>query len=100
MGGFFNQAKDLMKLQKEAKAMQKKMQKIKLEGLSDDELVRIEMDGTQEIKDIVIDDSLLNVESKRELIRGLKQASKSAQKKLQKAMMKDMDMSQIKNMLG
>jgi len=100
MGGFINQAKDMYKMQKEARAMQKKMKQIKLIGLSDDELISIEMDGTQEIKDISIDDSLLNIESKRELLRGLKQAAKSAQKKLQKAMMKDMDLSQIKDMLS
>jgi len=100
MGGFINQAKDMYKMQKEARAMQKKMKLIKLVGLSDDELISIEMDGTQEIKDISIDDSLLSIESKRELLRGLKQAAKAAQKKLQKAMMKDMDLSQIKDMLS
>ncbi|MEI7579150.1 MAG: YbaB/EbfC family nucleoid-associated protein [bacterium] len=100
MAGIFNQAKDLFKLQKEARAMQKKMKAIRLTGLSDDELVTISIDGTQEILDLTIADELLNPESKRDLIRGIKQATKNAQQKLQKEMMKDMDMSQIKNMLG
>jgi DNA-binding YbaB/EbfC family protein len=100
MGGFFNQAKDLYKLQKEARTMQKKMKQIKISGLSDDEYISVVMDGTQEIEEINIDDSLLSPDKKRELIRSFKQAFKDAQRKLQKEMMKDKDISQIKNMLG
>lgn len=100
MAGIFNQAKDLIKLQREAKAMQKKMKQIKVYGLSDDELIKVTMDATQEIEEIEIADELVNVDSKRELIRGLKQAYKDAQKKIQKEMVKDMDMDKLKGMLG
>jgi DNA-binding protein YbaB len=100
MGGFFNQAKDMYNLQKEARAMQKKMKKLKIKGLSDDELIEVVINGTQEIEEIEIADSLLKIESKRELVKGIKQALKDAQKKLQKEMMKDMDINQLKGMLG
>jgi DNA-binding YbaB/EbfC family protein len=100
MGGAFNQLKDLYKLQKEARAMQKKMKGITITGLSDDELVSITIDGTQEIQEMEISDELVNPEKKRDLIKDIKQAIKDAQKRLQKELMKDMDMNQIKGMLG
>lgn len=100
MAGMFNQAKDLYKLQKEAREMQKKMKKIRVTGMSDDELVSITLNGTQDIEEIELSDEIMGEDNKKNLIKGIKQAMKDAQKKLQKEMMKDMDMSQIKNMLG
>jgi DNA-binding protein YbaB len=100
MAGMFNQAKELYKLQKEAREMQKKMKAIKVEGLSDDEMVKVIMDGTQEIIEIEIDDEMMSVDLKKELVKSLKQGLKDAQKQVQKQMMKDMDISQLKNMLG
>lgn len=100
MAGFLNQAKDLYKLQKEARTMQKKMKQIRIKGISDNEDVEVYIDGTQEIEDIVIADDLMSVENKKNLIKSLKQALKDAQKKLQKEMVKDMDVSQLKNMFG
>jgi DNA-binding YbaB/EbfC family protein len=98
--GMFDQIKDLYKLQKEAKEMQKKMKQIMVEGYSDDEDVKIKMNGLQEIESIEIDDELMSVENKKELIKAFIQAVKDAQKRLQKEMAKDMDVSQIKSMLG
>jgi len=100
MAGAFNQLKDLYKLQKEARAMQKKMKAVHVTGLSDDELVSVSINGTQEIEEIEIHDELLSPENKRDLVKDIKQAVKDAQKRLQKELMKDMDMSQIKGMLG
>lgn len=96
----FGQAKDLLKLQKEAREMQKKMKQLRVVGESDDERVRITVNGTQEVEDIEIADDLMNVDSKKDLIKGVKAALKDSQKKLQKEMMKDMDISQLRNMLG
>lgn len=87
-------------MQREAKAMQKQMKQLHVDGYSDDDLVKIVMNGTQEIEEIEIDDQLLDVDSKRELVRDLKQALKSAQKALQKEMMKDMDLDKLRQMLG
>lgn len=96
----FDQIKDLYKLQKEAKEMQKKMKQIMVDGFSDDEDVKIRMNGLQEIESIDIDDDLINVENKKDLTKAIIQAVKDAQKRLQKEMAKDMDVSQIKSMLG
>ena len=96
----FGQAKDLLKLQKEAREMQKKMKQLRVVGESDDERVRITVNGTQEVEDIEIADDLMNADSKKDLIKGVKAALKDSQKKLQKEMMKDMDISQLRNMLG
>lgn len=98
--GMFDQLKDVYQLQKEAKEMQKKMKAITIDAYSDDEGVRIVMNGLQEIEDIEIDDELLSVENKRKLIKEFKEALKSGQKKLQKELSKGMDLSQLKNMLG
>lgn len=96
----FGQAKDLLKLQKEAREMQKKMKQLRVVGESDDERVKITVNGTQEVEDIEIADDLMNIDSKKDLIKGVKAALKDSQKKLQKEMMKDMDISQLRNMLG
>ncbi|HEX9804483.1 MAG TPA: YbaB/EbfC family nucleoid-associated protein [Candidatus Dojkabacteria bacterium] len=96
----FTQAKDLWKLQKEAREMQKKMKAIKISGMSDDEKVEVIIDGTQEILELFIDDAMMEVDKKNDLAKGVKQAIKDAQKKLQKEMMKDMDMDKMKSMLG
>jgi DNA-binding protein YbaB len=100
MSGLFGQMKDLYKLQKEAKEMQKKMKTMHITGYSDDENVKIVVNGLQEIEEMEINDSLMNVEHKKEMIRGIKEAVKDSQRKLQKDMTKDMDIDKIKGMLG
>jgi DNA-binding YbaB/EbfC family protein len=100
MGNPFGQMKDLYKMQKEARQMQKQMKALKISGLSDDELVEVIIDGTQEVQDIFIDDELLTTDKKSDLVKALKKALKDAQKKLQKEMMKDMDMDKMRGMLG
>lgn len=92
--------KDAYSMQKEARAMQKKMKQITVEGVSDDELVKVVINGLQDITDIEIHDELMTPENKKELVKGIKDAMKSAQKNLQKEMMKDFDMDSLKNMFG
>lgn len=96
----FAQAAELAKMQKEAKAMQKKLKATLVTGQSKDSLVKITLDGTQDLQDVVISESLLNPDSQRNLVKGIKQAFQSAQKELQREMMKDFDFSKIKGMLG
>ncbi len=100
MANVFSQAKDLYKMQKEARDMQKKMKKIVVMGTSKDDLVEVKMDGTNEITAINMDDSLLAPEMKEKLENDIKQALKDASKKLQKEMMKDFDLDKMKSMLG
>ena len=96
----FGKLKDLYKLQKEARQMQKKMKKIRISGLSKNEHVEIVINGTQEIEELDISDELLDQDRKDDLIKEFKQAMKDAQKKLQKEMAKDMDVDSLRNMLG
>jgi DNA-binding YbaB/EbfC family protein len=96
----FGKAKDLYAMQKEARAMQKQMKQLKVEGRSEDELVLILMNGVQEIENIEIHDELMDINEKNQLVKSLKQAWKDAQKNLQKEMMKDFDMDKLKGMLG
>lgn len=94
------QARDLARMQKEAKTMQKKLKATLVTGQSKDSAVSITINGAQEMEDIVISESLMNVESQRHLVKNIKQAYKAAQKLLQREMMKDFDFSKIKGMLG
>ena len=96
----FGKARDLYAMQKEARAMQKQMKQLKVEGKSEDELLTISMNGVQEIEEVVIHDELLGIENKNDLVKAIKQAWKDAQKNLQKEMMKDFDLEKIKGMLG
>jgi DNA-binding protein YbaB len=96
----FGKVGELYKLQKEARAMQKKMKAVIVDGESKSGEVVVRINGVNEVIDIDIDDSLLNVEEKDVLIKQLKQAFKSVQKKLQREMTKDMDISKLKGMMG
>jgi DNA-binding YbaB/EbfC family protein len=100
MANVFGQMKDLYKMQKEAKQMQKKMEKIKVTGESKDGKVRMYFNGAQELEDMTIDSSLLDSENQQKVVDGIKQAYKDFQKKLQKKMMGNFDMDQLKNMMG
>ena len=100
MANPFGQMKDLYKLQKEAKTMQKKMREQKIIGESKDAKVVIYMNGAQEFEDFEIDESLLSPEMFEVLKRNFDEAFKDYQKKLQKEMAKDFDMDKIKQMMG
>ena len=96
----FSQMKDLYRLQKEARKMQKQMKKMIVEGFSKDENIKVAINGIQELDDIEISEELLNPARKTDLVRGIKEAMKDASKKIQKEMAKDMDMDKMRSMLG
>jgi len=96
----FGQMKELYKLQKEARRMQKEMKKLSVEGYSKDELVRMVLNGLQEIEDMEIDESLLTPGNARALINAIKEAHRDASKEVQKEMAKGMDLDKMKSMLG
>lgn len=96
----FGQLKDMYKLQKEARKMQKEMKKKKVEGESKDGLIKVIINGAQEIEDIEIAEELLAPARKTDVTKGLKQAFKEASKKVQKEMAQDMDMDKMRSMLG
>lgn len=100
MANPFGQMKDLYAMQKEAKAMQKRLRQQKITGESKDGKVVIYMNGAQEFEDFDIDDSLLDPEMFSVLKKNFEEAFKDYQKKLQKEMAKDFDMDKLKGMLS
>lgn len=96
----FEQFKDLYKMQREAKKLQEDMRKIHVTGESRDGKLKMYYNGAQELEDMNIEDELMDPTMKDRLINDIKEAQKDFQKKLQKQAMKDIDMNQIKNMLG
>ena len=100
MANPFSQAKNLYKMQKEARAMQTKMKQVQVNGFSKNEQVEVVMNGANELENVLIDDALLSVEKKELLEKYILEAYKDAAKKLQKELMKDMDLDKMKSMLG
>ena len=92
--------KDLYKMQREAKAMQKKLREKTISGESKDGTVVVHMNGAQEFESVEIVDVLLDPSMLDKLNDAMKEAFKDAQKKLQKEMAKNMDLDSIKGMLG
>ena len=95
-----SQMKDLYKLQKEARRMQKEMKKLKITGQDKRDLITITINGLQEIEEIDIADELLSPERKVELVKAIKEALKDANKRVQREMAKNMDLNDIKSMFG
>lgn len=100
MANPFSQAKDLLKMQGEARKMQKEMKTKKFYGESNKSFVKVELNGTGDIENIEINDLLLDKDRKNDLISHLKDAYKDAQKKIAKDLAKDFDMSKLKDMFG
>lgn len=90
----------LLKMRNEAVAMQKKMQEKKIQGDSRDGRVRLQMNGAQEFEQLIVDETIVDSDILRVINLGMKEAFKDYQKKLQKEMAKDVDLDQIKRMLG
>lgn len=100
MANVFGQMKDLYKMQREAKKMQEQMRKVKVSGSSKDGMVRMYFNGAQELENVTVDDEVLALESAEDLTNAIKEAYKDYQKKLQKELAKDVDIDQIRGMLG
>lgn len=96
----FGQAKDLIEMQKQAKKMKEEMSKIKVIGLSKNGLVKIHMNGAQELEHVTISEDAIDKGDAKKLAQSVQQAFKDATKKLQKEMMKGMDMDSLKGMMG
>jgi DNA-binding YbaB/EbfC family protein len=90
----------LLKMQNEAKKMQKQMREKKISGESKNGMVKIYMNGAQEFEDVWIDDEYLDEDMLDAIKKGFKEAFKDYQKKLQKEMTADMDIDQLRNMFS
>lgn len=92
--------KDLYKMQREAKKLQKEMEKIKITGESRDGTLKMYFNGAQELLDMNISDDLMDPSRKDDIVKGIKEAQKDFQKKFQKQAAKDLDMDQLRSMMG
>ena len=92
--------REMLKMQSEAKKMQKQLQSRTLKGESKDGLLTIHMNAAQEFQDIDIDQEVLEMEDIDQIKKRMKEAFKDYQKKLQKEMMQNMDIDSLKNMFN
>jgi DNA-binding YbaB/EbfC family protein len=90
--------REMLKMQNEAKKMQKKLKEQKIVGESKDGLLKIYMNAAQEFEDIEIDPEILDSDDIKHFKKRMKQAFKDYQKKLQKQMAQSMDVDALKNM--
>jgi len=100
MANTFGNMKDLYKMQKEAKEMQKKLRKQTVFGESKDGSVKVYMNAAKEFQNIEIADNLMDPDLKELLNKRMKEAFSNLEKKLQKEMAKQFDMDSLKDMLG
>jgi len=91
----FNKLKQFQDLRKQAKQLKSSMSEETITGEALGGEVKIIMDGNQEIKNVEIDESLLSVENKERLEKGIMEAFASAVKGLQSLMMKKMQSGDI-----
>jgi len=91
---------EVLKMQNEAKKLQKQLRERKIKGESKNGMVVVYMNAAQEFEDVHIDDEYLSPDMSEALKKGFKEAFKDYQKKLQKEMVQDMDMDQLKNMFS
>jgi DNA-binding protein YbaB len=91
---------EVLKMQNDARKLQKKLKERKIKGESKNGMVVIYMNAAQEFEDVHIDDEYLSPDMSEALKKGFKEAFKDYQKKLQKEMVQDMDMDQLRNMFS
>jgi len=72
------QAKDMLSLQRQAKQIQKELHDTLIEAEELDGKIRVVFNGEQKIEEVIIDESLLSPNEKRNLEISLKNAIQSA----------------------
>ena len=92
--------REMLKMQSEAKKMQKKLKEKKIVGESKDGLLKVFMNAAQEFEDIHIDPEILEIDQLEGIKKRMKEAFKDYQKKLQKEMVQSMDIDSLKNMFN
>ena len=99
----FNKLKQIKDLKSQAKAMQDELANETATGSALSEKIKITLDGNQEIKNISIDESLLDPSQKDELEQGIQAAFTSASKEAKKILAKkfqsgDLNMPDLENL--
>ncbi len=92
--------KEIFRMQQEARKMQKRLREKKVVGESKDGMVKVFMNAAQEFEDIWVDEDLLDSDYMDRFKKNMKEAFKDYQKNLQKEMAQDIDLDQLRNMLG
>jgi len=87
--------KNLAGLKKQASEMKKQLGEENAVGESLGGKVKIAIDGNQKIKEVSIDESLLNTESKEDLEMAVKDAFEKANKEMQMIMFKKMQSGEM-----
>jgi len=80
----FGQMKDLYKLQRQAKKIQRELKNLEIEATAAGGEIKIIMSGEQKILELSIAESLLSPEKRTSLEKGLKTAINEAVKQAQK----------------
>jgi DNA-binding YbaB/EbfC family protein len=90
--------KEMLKMQNEARKIQKQLKEQKIVGESKDGLLKIYMNAAQEFEDIEIDPDIFDSNDVENFKKRMKEAFKDYQKKLQRQMAQSMDVDALKNM--
>lgn len=96
----FGQMKDLYALQKKAKQMQKELKNLEIEAVSDDQSVKVVVNGEMKIVSLEISDDAVKLENKSSLEEAIKETVASAMSRAQQEsasrmqpLLKDMNMT-------
>lgn len=96
----FGQMKDLYALQKKAKQMQKELKNLEIEAVSDDQSVKVVVNGEMKIVSLEISDDAVRLENKSSLEEAIKETVASAMSRAQQEsasrmqpLLKDMNMN-------
>jgi len=91
----FEQLKNLASLRKQASEMKRQLESELIIGESLNGQVKISMDGSQKIKEVFIDESLLEASNQDKLQNAIKDAFSKANKELQMMMVRKMQAGEI-----
>jgi len=92
----FNKLKQIQELRKQAKELQNNLSAETITSKSEQGLVKVTIDGNHKVKNVEIDNNLLNIESKEKLENGLQDAYNKAVDEVQKMMARKVQSGDIK----
>ena len=92
----FNKLKQIQELRKQAKELQNNLSAETITSKSEQDLVKVTIDGNHKVKNVEIDNNLLKIESKEKLENGLQDAYNKAVDEVQKMMARKVQSGDIK----
>lgn len=91
----FDNLRNLANLRKQASEMKKQLESEVITGEAVHGQIKITMDGSQQVKEVFIDENLLSRDKKEQLENGVKDAFEKANKDLQMMMVRKMQAGEI-----